>query len=83
MITRDKDLFPEDETGDNLWHLLNQGCDLNQIFEIEFSMIFPTQQQALAFCANFVRKQPKNFFLHLMIRTLATIGKLLLIHQCH
>lgn len=62
MIKRDQELFPEDETGDNLWHLLNQGCDLNQITEIEFSMIFPSQQQALAFAQVLLENNQKISF---------------------
>lgn len=49
MIERELALFPEDETGNMLWQLLNQGIDLNQVVEIEFSIIFPSQEQALAF----------------------------------
>ena len=49
MIERELTLFPEDETGNMLWQLLNEGVDLNQPVEIEFSMVFPTQQQALNF----------------------------------
>lgn len=49
MIKREFSIFPEDKTGDLLWQLLNQGCDLNATYEIEFSMIFPSEQQALAF----------------------------------
>ena len=49
MLTRDLELFPEDETGQTLWEMLNQGCDLAQAHEVEFSVIFTTEQQALSF----------------------------------
>lgn len=49
MLTRDPELFPQDDTGNRLWQLLNQGIDLNLAYEVELSVIFQTEQQALAF----------------------------------
>lgn len=49
MLERDRSLFPSDKTGDTLWQLLNQGIDINSVHEVEFSMLFKEQQQALTF----------------------------------
>jgi hypothetical protein len=46
---RDLSLFPQDESGEQLWRLASQGLDLSLAYEIEFSMIFPTEKQALTF----------------------------------
>ena len=48
-MTRDFEMYPETQTGDLLWQLLNAGVDLGQGHEVEFSMIFPSQEQALEF----------------------------------
>ena len=48
-MERDLALFPEDEIGEYLWNALNSGIDLAQAIEIEFTVIFKTQEQALKF----------------------------------
>lgn len=48
-MTRDLELFPENNTGDALWQMLQEGDDLSQAREIEFSVIFPSQEVALKF----------------------------------
>jgi len=48
-MERDITLFPENDIGEYLWSALNQGDDLNQPREIEFTVIFKTQEQALKF----------------------------------
>jgi len=48
-MERDVDLFPEDNTGNALWQMLQDGDDLTQVREIEFSVIFPSKEQALKF----------------------------------
>lgn len=48
-MTRDFTLFPEDDIGNALWQLQAQGTDLSAEHEVEFSVIFPTQEQALKF----------------------------------
>lgn len=62
MNSRDLTLFPEDETGEALWQLLQQGIDLNQPVEVEFSMIFPSQEKALAFGALLLANNQKLSF---------------------
>jgi len=46
---RDISLFPEDAIGNALWQFKEQGVVLEQENEVEFSVIFPTQEQALKF----------------------------------
>ena len=48
-MTRDLALFPEDEIGNTLWQMSQNGGDLNSEREIEFSMLFPSQDLALKF----------------------------------
>lgn len=48
-MERDLTLFPKDEIGEHLWEALNSGNDLNQEREIEFTVIFTSQEQALKF----------------------------------
>ncbi|WP_019025810.1 ribonuclease E inhibitor RraB [Colwellia piezophila] len=48
-MTRDLALFPEDEIGTTLWQMSQDGDDLNSEREIEFSMLFPSQELALKF----------------------------------
>lgn len=49
MFERDLILFPHDETGNKLWLFVNEGVALTQAETLEFSIIFPTKQQALSF----------------------------------
>ncbi|MEW6992338.1 ribonuclease E inhibitor RraB [Colwelliaceae bacterium 6441] len=48
-MERDLTLFPKDNNGDALWQMLQDGDDLTQVREIEFSVIFPTEELALKF----------------------------------
>ena len=48
-MARDLTLFPEDNNGNALWQLFQDGDDLTQTREVEFSVIFPNQQLALKF----------------------------------
>lgn len=48
-MERDITLFPEDDIGQYLWDALSSGDDLTQPREIEFTVIFKTQEQALKF----------------------------------
>lgn len=49
MMSRDLDLFPEDNIGHALWKMQEAGDDLSTIREIEFSVLFPTEELALKF----------------------------------
>ncbi len=48
-MERDLALFPDDSIGNHLWKMLQQGDDLNQLREIEFSVIFAEHSQAIKF----------------------------------
>lgn len=48
-MKRDLILFPSDTTGDTLWKMQQAGDDLEQIREVEFSVLFPSQTLALQF----------------------------------
>lgn len=48
-MERDLALFPDDNNGHALWQMLQEGDDLNQAREIEFSVIFPNEELALKF----------------------------------
>ena len=48
-MSRDLTLLPEDEIGNTLWQMNQNGDDLNSEREIEFSMLFPSQELALKF----------------------------------
>jgi hypothetical protein len=48
-MKRDLTLFPDDNVGNALWQMMNDGDDLNQEREIEFSVIFPSEDAALKF----------------------------------
>jgi regulator of RNase E activity RraB len=45
-MTRDFEKFPEDDNGNLLWQMHEDGDDLEEIHEIEFSMYFKTQELA-------------------------------------
>jgi len=48
-MSRDLTEFPEDENGDVLWSMHSAGDDLSKTREVDFSVVFPTEQQALDF----------------------------------
>ena len=48
-MERDLTLFPNNNNGDALWQLLQDGDDLTQSREVEFSVVFADQKLALKF----------------------------------
>ena len=48
-MERDLILFPHDNIGDALWKMIQDGDDLSELREIEFSVIFPNKDLALKF----------------------------------
>ena len=48
-MVRDNTIFPHDSIGDALWQVLQAGDDLTKLREIEFSVLFANQDQALKF----------------------------------
>jgi hypothetical protein len=50
-MKRDYTKFPDDENGDVLWQMLEDGDNLSKPGEIDFSVIFPTEEAALRFAS--------------------------------
>lgn len=48
-MSRDLTIFPKDEIGNTLWEMQEKGEDLSVEREIEFSMLFPSEESALKF----------------------------------
>ncbi len=48
-MSRNLTLFPNDNIGDALWQMQQTGEELEQVREVEFSVLFPTQALALQF----------------------------------
>ncbi len=48
-MSRDLVIFPEDEIGNNLWKMQENGDELLREREIEFSVLFPSKSLALQF----------------------------------
>ena len=52
MTTEPRDL-PNDDTGDALRRLLNDGDDLNKARDVDFTVVFPTEETACQFAEHF------------------------------
>ena len=61
-MTRDPKRFPDDDNGDTLWHMAQQGDDLSKPREIDFSVIFATEAQALQFAVHLLQNGQKVSF---------------------
>ena len=48
-MQRDASKFPDDENGDVLWRIFQEGGNLIGEREIDFSVVFPTKEAALRF----------------------------------
>ena len=48
-MQRDITLFPNDDIGNKLWKMSEEGDDLTQLREIEFSVLFSKESSALTF----------------------------------
>lgn len=54
-MVRDPQQFPDSDNGDVLWQLHQQGVDLSQTKEVDFSVVFPSEDNALRFAVRFLR----------------------------
>ena len=45
-MTRNYELFPDDDNGDVLWQMHEDGDDLTELHDIEYSIAFSSQEQA-------------------------------------
>jgi regulator of RNase E activity RraB len=61
-MTRDFEQFPDDENGNVLWQMAEDGDDLTEAHEIEFSIAFQTQEQAEK-CALYLLKEEQKISL--------------------
>jgi hypothetical protein len=58
-MTRDHDQFPDDENGDVLWNMSQNGDNLSVRREIDFSVIFPTEGAAIEFAVILLKNGQK------------------------
>lgn len=62
-MTRDFEQFPDDDNGNVLWQMAEDGNDLSLPYEVEYSIIFAEQQQAEQ-CALFLLHQEQKVSLY-------------------
>jgi len=60
-MSRDYARFPDDENGDVLWDM-SQRDDLSKPREVDFSVIFPSEEAALKFAIHLLRSDQKVSF---------------------
>jgi hypothetical protein len=56
---RDFKAFPDDGTGDALWGMSLNGDDLTTSREIEFTVVFPTENEAMSFAETLLFNRQK------------------------
>ncbi len=61
-MKRDYDLYPDDEDGDLLWQMLQDGDNLDEEREVDFSVIFPREEMAMKFAEQQLRNGQKVSF---------------------
>src|SRR5262245_29516664 len=61
-MSRDYEQFPDDENGDILWEMAEDGDNLSVPREIDFSVIFPTEDAALDFAVQLLQDGLKVSF---------------------
>ncbi len=61
-MKRDFEHFPDDENGDVLWRMKENGDNLSVEREIDFSVIFPTEDAALEFAVHLLKNDQKVSF---------------------
>lgn len=61
-MTRDPNAFPDDHNGDALWTMIGQGDDLSAPREVDFAVLFPTEDDALKFAVHLLRNDQKVSF---------------------
>ncbi|WP_440224225.1 ribonuclease E inhibitor RraB [Dokdonella sp. MW10] len=59
---RDPHLFPDDENGEVLWRMAQDGDNLDKAREIDFSVIFPSEEAAMQFATRLLRRGEKVSF---------------------
>lgn len=61
-MKRDYKQFPDDENGDVLWRMKEHGDNLSVAREIDFSIIFPTEEAAINFAVHLLKNNQKVSF---------------------
>lgn len=61
-MSRNYDQFPDDENGDVLWRMAQDDDNLEKKREIDFSVIFPSEEAALKFAVHLLRNEQKVTF---------------------
>ena len=61
-MPRDYERFPEDENGDVLWNMSQDGDNLAKNREVDFSVIFPNEEAAMSFAVLLLRNGQKVSF---------------------
>lgn len=61
-MKRDFTKFPDDENGDVLWRMQEHGDNLSARREVDFSVIFQTEEVALEFAVHLLRNDQKVSF---------------------
>ena len=63
-MSRDYEQFPDDDNGNLLWQMQQDGDDLAEVHEIEFSLFFKTQELAEK-CAIYLLLEEQKISLYL------------------
>ncbi|TCB78498.1 ribonuclease E inhibitor RraB [Acinetobacter sp. ANC 4173] len=58
-MSRNYELFPDDDNGNVLWQMYEDGNDLTDLHEIEFSIVFTTQDQAEKCAVHLLHEEQK------------------------
>ncbi len=58
-MSRDLALYPQDENGDVLWNMLQDGDDLSIPREVDFALVFPGEDDAIGFAVHLLRNEQK------------------------
>ncbi|MDN3577126.1 ribonuclease E inhibitor RraB [Chitinimonas viridis] len=61
-MLRNNQAFPDDENGDVLWRMHQQGDNLTKAREIDFSVIFSNKEMALKFAVHLLCNNQKVSF---------------------
>lgn len=61
-MQRDYTTFPDDENGDVLWEMAANGDKLDIARDINFSLVFPSEESAIKFALHLLRNQQKVSF---------------------
>ena len=62
-MTRDYELYPDDDNGNVLWQMAEDGDDLSEPHEIEYSIAFQEQSQAEKCALYLLQEEQKSLCL--------------------